>query len=110
MNKIIKFRINKISKDNYTWAFSSFENKVIKEGFEFEFERDADWASISVTDGNTKLEYYVNKEFGKHSPTLYLNLDDVNKIFTVSKEEAEDIKEILEEINFRYNDFEEFLD
>ena len=37
-------------------------------------------------------------------------LADVNKIFTVSKEEAEDIKEILEEINFRYNDFEEFLD
>lgn len=110
MNKIIEFKIKKINKDEYNWAFYNFENKVIKEGFEFEFERDVDWAYIFVTEGNTRLEYCVSERVGKHDPTLYINLKDVNKIFTVSKEEAEDIKEILEEINFRYNDFEEFLD
>jgi len=98
MNKIIEF---KIDEDNYTWSFSSFENKVIKEGFEFEFERDVDWAYISVTEGNTRLEYCVSKRVRKHSPKLYINLKDINKIFTVSKEEADDIKEILEEVNFR---------
>lgn len=110
MNKIIEFRIDKISEDNYTWAFSSFENKIIKEGFEFEFERDVDWGSIFVTDENTRLEYCFSKRVGKHSPTLYINLKDVNKTIAVSKEEADDIKEILEEVNFRYNDFEEFLE
>lgn len=110
MNKIIEFRIDKISEDTYTWAFSSFENKIIKEGFEFEFERDVDFGSIFVTDGNTRLEYFFSKRVGKHSPTLYLNLKDVNKIFKISKEEGDDIKEILEEVNFRYNDFEEFLE
>lgn len=110
MNKIIEFEINKINEDEYNWAFSSFENKIIKEGFESEFERDVDWASIFVTDENTRLEYCVSKRVGKHDPTLYINLKDVNKIFTVSKEEAEDIKEIFEEVNFRYDDFEEFLE
>lgn len=110
MNKIIEFKIKKINEDEYNWAFSSFEEKVIKEGFEFEYEREVDSGGIFVTNENTRLEYYVNKEFGKHSPTLYLNLKDINKIFTVSKEEADDIKEIFEEVNFRYNDFEEFLD
>ena len=110
MNKIIEFRINKINEDNYTWTFSSFEEKVIKEGFEFEFERDVDWGGIFITDGNTKLEYCFSKRVGKHSPTLYLNLKDINKIFAVSEEEAEDIKEIFEEVNFRYDDFEEFLE
>lgn len=110
MNKIIEFRINKINENKYTWAFYNFENKVIKESFEFEFERNVDWGSMFVTEGNTRLEYCISKRVGKHDPTFYLNLKDINKIFTVSKEEADDIKEILEEVNFRYNDFEEFLE
>jgi|GEM_PF-2451546 hypothetical protein len=108
MNKIIEFKIKKINEDEYNWAFSSFEEKVIKEGFEFEYEREVDSGGIFVTNENTRLEYYVN-EGEKYSPTLYLNLKDVDKNFTASKEEVEDIKDILEEINFRYNDFEEFL-
>ena len=109
MNRIIEFKIEKIG-ESYNWSFQNFEKRVIKEGFEFEYEREIDWGGILVTNENTRLEYYVDNEVGKHSPTLYLNLSDVDKIFTVSEEEAEDIKDILEEVNFRYNDFEEFLD
>ena len=109
MNKIIEFKIEKIG-EKYNWSFQNFERRVVKQGFEFEFERETDWGGIFITNENTRLEYYVDNEVGKHSPILFLNLKDKNKIFTVSEKEAEDIKEILEEVNFRYNDFEKFLD
>lgn len=109
MNKIIEFKVEKIG-ESYTWSFHNFEKRIVKKGFEFEYEREVDWGGVFVTNENTRLEYSVSKRVGKHDPTLYINLKDVNKIFTVSKEEAEDIKEIFEEVNFRYDDFEEFLE
>lgn len=109
MNKIIEFKVKKIG-ESYNWSFHNFEKRVVKKGFEFEYEREIDWGGIFITSKNTRLEYSVDKRVGKHSPTLYLNLNDVNKNFTASKEEAEDITDIFEKVNFRFNDFEEFLD
>lgn len=109
MEKIIEFKLEE-TDGKYNWSFQNFEKRLIKQGFEFEFERETDWGSIFITNENTRLEYSVNQRVGKHSPTLYINLNDVDKIFSVSEEEAEDIKDILDEVNYRYNDFEEFFD
>lgn len=96
MKKIIDFEIIELNEDFNEWYFRNYDERILKDGFIMEFEIDSDWACALVSKEDTKLQY---EEF---SPTLFLNLNDVNKKIRILKKDTEILKEILDEINWKY--------
>lgn len=96
IRKTINFEIIKLSENTSLWFFDSYNEEIINEKLNYEFDMGDSYGCIQYTKKNTTLEFSENEYL------LKINTNDLNKPLLIKNEFVDILEDFLKELNWFY--------